>query len=1009
MPNRSSYFFRKLVLTVLAVALPLIGLLAMTLSTQAKKDQALLKASLREKAVVASRLAENTLSQLNFVLAFMGTSTGLSVTDPLFCHKLMRDVPRLHALVIDIALFDLDGRTICQSISQPGQEAQYVDQPWFQEALKKDRPFITKPFIGLHSKRSLVALSHPVFDSTGKRMGMLGAALSTEVLAERLLPEIDLPLSNFGIIRSDGTLIAVRGDVTNWLGRQMRTSVYQAFIAARDEPMSFTGQLDGVERFGISSAIPDFDLHVVLSVPRSAVLGPARTRAYESAVIAAGITLAVLAAAWVGAKRLDRPISSLAGTARAFAEGQPDAAADETLPGEFKVLAKELNKAIAAVREAEEATRGRAAAEAASLAKSAFLANMSHEIRTPMNAILGMTDLALREPLGAKPRDYLLKVQKAARNLLGIINDILDFSKIEAKKLELENVDFLLIDVLDRVRAVVGLQAKSNEQDFLFDIAADIPPRLTGDPLRLEQVLTNLCCNAVKFAGHGQLVRVSARLVQRELIRFAVRDSGPGMSRDQAAQLFQPFNQLDASTTRRHGGTGLGLAICRQLVELMGGEIGVQSEPGRGAEFFFTLPLSKGALQVTDQDWQHLIGRRVLVVDDCAAARELISGLLTEMGVDVLLADSADSAIALVHLQSAPLDAVLIDRSLPELDGFQLAGRLQDLQGAGRNFVIVTAYDDNESSRRALELGLADCVFKPFGRLELAQALTRSLDRQGVSGPPSEIADLTVTPAQLRGIRVLLVEDTEFNQIVASDLLGGVCGMQVTIASDGSQALNELSDNEFDVILMDVQMPGMDGYEVTRRIRQKTQLSRVPIIAMTAYAMASDQKRCIEAGMNDFITKPFEPAELFAVITRWVERRQTESLALPNGSDNNSHQEAPVDFVDGLHRCLGREELHVKIISRFIENDAEHLTEVQRALTARDWNALVLMAHKSTSSAGTLGARQLSKLARQLETTALEAQGVETIEAAAESYAAEHERVMAELRHYLLQRSAAIL
>ncbi|WP_348752932.1 ATP-binding protein, partial [uncultured Aquincola sp.] len=515
-----------------------------------------------------------------------------------------------------------------------------------------------------------------------------------------------------------------------------------------------------------------------------------------------------------------------------------------------------------------------AAAEAATQAKSDFLANMSHEIRTPMNAVLGMTDLALREPLPALAREHLLNVQQAARGLLGILNDILDFSKIEAGKLDIEQVAFTLQEVLDQVTAVIGVQARKKEQALLFDVAPDVPACLVGDPLRLEQVLVNLCGNAVKFTGQGRPVRLS---VQREgpgQLRFAVRDQGPGLSQAQIAQLFKPFNQLDASTTRRHGGTGLGLAICRQLVQLMGGHIGVRSQPGQGSEFFFTISLVA-----------------------CSTAA---------------LAPPAD--------------------------------------------------------------------------------MRHTADRQR----PAQ------APPGLRGLRALLVDDTEFNQIVAGELLRGVAGMQVSIASDGEQALNLLAAQPFDLVLMDVQMPGMDGYEVTRRIRQQPLHAQLPIVAMTAYAMARDRQRCLQAGMNDVITKPVEPTELFAVVHRWAAAGragpEADGGAAPAGAQPGA---AAVDLADGLRRCGGSQALYRRLVVKVLDLGARDIARLQEALRQTDWATVGLLAHATISSAGAVGARQLSELAREMQAVALQQGEGSAWQPLAEAFAAEAQRGLAELGRYL--------
>ncbi|HKX42791.1 MAG TPA: response regulator [Burkholderiaceae bacterium] len=670
--------------------------------------------------------------------------------------------------------------------------------------------------------------------------------------------------------------------------------------------------------------------------------------------------------------------------------------------------------------ELEQRVRDRTAQlEAATRAKSEFLANMSHEIRTPMNAILGMNELALRTQLDSKQRGYLSKVKVAANSLLAIINDILDFSKVEAGKLELESREFVLQDVLDRVTAVVGLKAQEKGLDLLLNTATDVPPVLVGDPLRLEQVLINLCSNAVKFTTDGEIVVVTVcSLVtedSRVTLRFSVRDTGVGIAEEQIGKLFQPFNQLDASTTRQFGGTGLGLAICRQLVTMMGGEIGVASKLGKGSTFSFTAVFgtvgraaSMAASAVPSADLRHL---RILVVDDSADSCQIFGDLLRGLGYQPVIATSAAAALAELERADAsqPYDLVLLDWKMPGVDGFGLAGLIRRSPRLRRvpRMVMVTAYGDEALTRRAAAQRLDGCLAKPVSASTLLDAI------MNVFGPEADAQPSTATPAaqdagtappQLHGRRVLLVEDNEFNRIVASELLSDVAGMQVTVAVNGQQALELIRGQRFDAVLMDVQMPVMDGCQATVLVREDPALAALPIIAMTAHAMARDRDKCLAVGMNDYVCKPFDPRTLFDVLAKWVGGRPAgavaESVAAPAS-------EPAVSFELGLQRCLGRRELYHEVIRRFLETAADEPAKLQAAVTDAELPRAAELAHAMISTAGTLGAVPLSATAREIEVCIAEGE-VQRLAQLVQAFERAHRDVFAELRHYLARESEGL-
>ncbi len=562
-----------------------------------------------------------------------------------------------------------------------------------------------------------------------------------------------------------------------------------------------------------------------------------------------------------------------------FAIAYQNAQLNRDLESQVAARTHELRQEVAERRRAE------AVAESANRAKGEFLANMSHEIRTPMNAILGMSHLALHSGLTPRQHNYVFKVQRSAESLLGLIDDILDFSKIEAGKLDMEHVEFALGDVMGQLANLVGLKAEDKGLELLFEEPTDLPTRLVGDPLRLGQVLVNLGNNAVKFTERGEVifaVSVESRTATEVRLRFSVQDSGVGIGPEQQQRMFLPFSQADASTSRRYGGTGLGLAISRHLVALMDGEIGVTSALGHGSRFHFTARFGLGTGDESVASALHaapLPQARVLVVEDNASARHIMVEMARAIGLEPEEAgDGFDAmrATALAREAGRPFRLVLMDWKMPGMDGLECARRLQDapepptvllLTAFGREELLHQIGDQTTNPGTAIAAVLA----KPVTPSTLLDACAAALG-QAPAAPAraSQREDaLQAHHQRLRGKRVLLVEDNLINQELALELLGGA-QMQVTVAGDGRQALQLLDQRNFDVVLMDCQMPVMDGYEATRALRLLPRFAELPIIAMTANAMVGDREKVLAAGMNDHISKPIDIAEMFATIARWV-------------------------------------------------------------------------------------------------------------------------------------------
>ena len=532
----------------------------------------------------------------------------------------------------------------------------------------------------------------------------------------------------------------------------------------------------------------------------------------------------------------------------------------------------ERMQAEQAREQAAQFEQARRVAEEADRWKSSFLANMSHEIRTPMNAVIGLSQLALKTGMTPQQRDYLQKILGASTSLLGIINDILDFSKIESGHLSMEQIEFDLEKVLTDVGMTIAFKADEKGLELITGIDPQVPLRVVGDPLRLGQVLLNFASNAVKFTHHGQ-VELHAGLVEEDdthvVLRFTVADTGIGMTDDQQSRLFKAFSQADISTTRRFGGTGLGLVISKRLVEMMQGVVGVTSAMDHGSTFWFTARFGKSqAPRALVSALPTLASLRVLVVDDNASARQVLMAHLHSFGCFPEEAASGRQALDKVA-QEPPYDVMLLDWKMPELDGIDVARHLQKADGAGLipKIIMVSAYDRDQVMGAAQDVDFSACLVKPVSASLLVDAIMAALGSR-MDEHPVETSPMDSIP-HWNGTPVLLVEDNELNQMVASEFLEQA-GFVVTIAENGQEGVDAVARQSFAIVLMDVQMPVMDGHEATRQIRANPAFAHLPIIAMTANTIVGDQDRALAAGMNDYVPKPIDVEHLFRVLAKWV-------------------------------------------------------------------------------------------------------------------------------------------
>ncbi len=886
------------------------------------------------------------------------------------------------------------------------------DREYFVDAVHTRRLAISDVLLGRLSLVPIVTIAAPIFDRTGAVAGVAGGSLDLSRFERFMEDFATLPDAQVSVLDQHARLIYASGQTTfTALQDLAQDSLVVASARAENDVFTYQRQMpDASESVRLAAFAEMAPTGWKVFIERPLVNIRLQSTWYYAFTL--GLMLLAFGGAVLGARgfagAVTRPLEEVVSVVRNISAhgGYAQARLTSNPPAEIAALLEDVNgmqtRLADSYQQLEQAliqrerlntelrgltedldrkVRDRTSelvdathvAEEANQAKSEFLANMSHEIRTPLNGIIGMTELALDTGLSLEQREYLTMVKSSADALLSILNDILDFSKIEMRKLELEQIPFSVRDHLADLLKPLALRAEQKDLEVVCHVLPDVPSVAVGDPGRLRQVLVNLVGNAIKFTERGQIlvqVEMVSKTTGEMVLHYFVSDSGMGIPADKQQAIFEPFKQADGSTTRRFGGTGLGLAISSTLVELMGGKIWLESEPLEGSTFHFTAQLG-----ITDARPEppavNLTDLRVLIVDDNSVNRRVLHDLLVRWRMRPTVVDSGASALrALIEAteRHEPFALVLLDANMPEMDGFEVARRIRDTENlGGATIMMLSSSGHYDESNKCREVGIATHLTKPVDQRELLSAIGRVLARE-----PGQRAVLpsTMLPAELpeRRLRVLLAEDNAVNQRLAASLLERR-GHKVTIAGNGREALKAVRAGAFDVVLMDVQMPEMGGFEATAAIRALEaggQIAHVPIVAMTAHAMKGDRERCLAAGMDDYLTKPLDPRHLCALVEQMA---GAQALAETPAAEKRaaSADEGATLSAEVLARVGGDRELLAEISRLFVDDAPRHLEHIRHALDARDGEALRRAAHGLKGAAANFDAEGVVGAARALE------------------------------------------